>query len=134
MGKRVNEPTAHGQSQRQLRVGELLRRALAEILARGEVHDPDLAGHVLTVTEVRPSPDLRRATVYVVPLGGEGSEEALAALGRLRGEIRRLLNRRVDLKFSPDLSFALDRTFDKLDETRAMFADPKVARDIASED
>lgn len=134
MAKRHTTAAASGPSQRQLRVGELIRRALAEILMRGEVNEPDLAGLSITVSEVRPTPDLKRATVYVMPLGGHGSETALAALGRARGELRREVSRRVTLKFAPDLDFRLDPSFDRMDETRAMLADPKVARDLARDD
>lgn len=134
MAKRHTTAAASGPSQRQLRVGELIRRALAEILMRGEVNEPDLAGLSITVSEVRPTPDLKRATVYVMPLGGRGAETALAALGRARGELRREVSRRVTLKFAPDLDFRLDPSFDRMDETRAMLADPKVARDLARDD
>src|SRR5688500_18898847 len=88
-------------SQRQLRVAEVIRRALSEILARGEVHDPELAGASITVAEARVAPDLRHATVYVLPLGGVNTEAVLAALTRNRAEIRRLVTDRIDLKFSP---------------------------------
>jgi len=130
MAKRQQSDTVGGASQRQLRVGEVVRRALSEILMRGDVHEPDLAGFSITVSEVRPAPDLRRATVFVMPLGGERAEAALAALDRAKPEIRRVLGRRVELKFVPDLDFRLDRSFDRIDETRAMFEDPKVKRDL----
>lgn len=123
-------PASTGPSQRQLRVGELLRRALADMLARGDVHDPDLQRVSITVGEVRASPDLKHATAFVLPLGGAGVEAALLALRRNRGEIRRLLAREVELRHVPDLRFAADDTFDRLDATRALFAEPRVRRDV----
>lgn len=119
-----------GPSQRQLRVAELIRRTLSDVLMRGEVHDPDLNRMSITVGEVRTSPDLRVATAYVLPLGGHDAEAALAALRRNRHELRRAVNKAVSLKFSPELRFALDDTFDKLDDTRALFARDEVRRDL----
>jgi ribosome-binding factor A len=119
-----------GPSQRQLRVGELIRRRLSEVLARGEVHDPDLNAHSITVGEVVASPDLRVATAYVLPLGGRGREEALEALGRNRAELRRLVAKGLALKFAPELRFRVDETFDRLDETRRLFSEEKVRRDV----
>lgn len=120
-----------GPSQRQLRVGELLRRRLSEVLQRGEVHDPDLNRIPITVSEVQLSPDLKIATAFVLPLGGEGREEAIAALKRNRSELRRILARGLELKFAPDLRFRIDETFDRLDDTRRLFSDERVQRDIA---
>jgi len=119
-------------SQRQLRVGELIRRQLSEVLARGDVHDPDLARMSITVGEVRVTPDLRIATAHVLPLGGENREEALAALRRNTAEIRHQVVKGMALKFAPALRFAIDETYDRLDATRAMFSDPNVRRDIDS--
>lgn len=119
-----------GPSQRQLRVGELLRRRISEVLARGDIHDPDLNAMSMTVGEVRASPDLKVATVYVLPLGGKGSDEALDALSRNRTEIRRVVARGLDLKYSPELRFELDETFDRMDETRRLFAQDTVRRDV----
>lgn len=123
-----------GPSQRQLRVGELIRRTLSDVLMRGDVHDPDLNRISITVGEVRTSPDLKVATAYVTPLGGQGAEEMLAALRRNKGELRHLVSRALTLKFAPELRFRLDETFDRLDETRRMFADERVQRDIAQPD
>ena len=123
-----------GPSQRQLRVGELIRRALSEVLARGEVHDPDLNRLSITVGEVVTSPDLKIATVYILPLGGKGRVEALAAMKRNKGELKRLIGKQLDLKFTPDLRFALDETFDRLDDTRRLFSDEKVRRDLEAQD
>ena len=121
-------------SQRQLRVGELIRRALSDMLARGEVHDPDLTRMSITVGGVRTSPDLRVATVPVMPLGGGESEAAIAALARNQGELRRLLGRSITLKFVPELRFVTDATFDILDDTRRLFADEQVQRDLRADD
>jgi ribosome-binding factor A len=119
-----------GPTQRQLRVAEVIRRALADILARGEVHDPDLAHASVTVAEVRVSPDLRHATAFVLPLGGVNTESVLGALARNRVEIRRLVTRQIDLKFSPELAFEADRTFDQMDRTRELLDSPEVRRDL----
>jgi ribosome-binding factor A len=123
--------SGRGPSQRQLRVGELIRRTLSDVLARGDVHDPDLARMSITVGEVSTSPDLKVATAYVLPLGGQDAEVALAALRRHRGELRHLVAKVLTLKFAPELRFAVDQTFDRLDQTRRMFADETVQRDIA---
>lgn len=123
-----------GPSQRQLRVGELIRRTLSDVLARGDIHDPDLARISITVGEVRTSPDLKVATAYVLPLGGRDAEAALLALRRNSGELRHLVAKQMTLKFAPALRFQLDETFDRLDDTRKMFADDRVRRDIAAPD
>ncbi|MEL6517623.1 MAG: 30S ribosome-binding factor RbfA [Pseudomonadota bacterium] len=122
-----------GPSQRQLRVGELLRRRLAEVLTRGDIHDPDLNAMSITVGEVRASPDLKVATAYVLPLGGKGRDEALDALRRNRAEIRRTVAKGLELKFAPELRFALDETFDRMDDTRRLLAEDTVRRDIDSD-
>ena len=119
-----------GPSQRQLRVGELIRRALSDVLARGEVHDPDLNRISITVGEVRTSPDLRIATAFVLPLGGEGADEALAVLRKNRHELRRLLTKNLSLRFSPELRFQIDDTFDRIDDTRRLFSQDTVRRDL----
>lgn len=133
MAKRGHDG-GQGPSQRQLRVGETIRRALSGILMRGEHHSADLDGVAITVGEVRCSPDLRVATVFVMPLGGQNAEGVLAALHRARGELRRLVSRDVTLKYSPELRFALDETFDRMDETRRMLSDPAVRRDLEARD
>jgi ribosome-binding factor A len=121
-------------SQRQLRVGEVIRHALAEIFARGEVHDPDLDGLTITVPEVRLSPDLKIATVYVMPLGGSRQDRVEAALSRnsrfLRGEVAR----RVELKFMPELRFRLDTTFAEANRIETLLRSPEVARDLHHDD
>lgn len=121
-----------GPSQRQLRVGELIRRTLSEVLARGDVHDPDLNRMSITVGEVRTSPDLKIATAYVLPLGGQGQEDAIALLARNKGELRRAVGKKCGLKFAPDLRFQIDETFDRLDDTRRMFDQDDVRRDLDS--
>lgn len=122
-----------GPSQRQLRVGELVRRALSDVLARGDVHDPDLNRMSITVGEVRTSPDLRIATAYVLPLGGQGREEVIGLLARNKGELRRVISKKLALKFAPDLRFQLDETFDRMDETREMLGRDDVRRDTAQD-
>jgi ribosome-binding factor A len=119
-----------GPSQRQLRVGELIRRALSDVLARGDVHDPDLNRMSITVGEVRTSPDLRVATAYVLPLGGKGRDEVLKLLARNKGELRRAISKKLALKYAPDLRFRLDETFDQMDDTRRMLSQDAVRRDL----
>jgi ribosome-binding factor A len=113
-----------------LRVAEVIRRALSDVLARGEVHDPELSHVSITVSEVRCAPDLRHATAFVLPLGGVNTEGVLAALTRNRGEIRRLVTAQIDLKHSPQLSFQPDTSFDRMDRTRELLSQPGVRRDI----
>ncbi len=115
---------------RQLRVGEQIRRTMSEILMRGDIHDPDLNRMSITVGEVRLSPDLRVATVYVLPLGGEGKEDAIKLLARHQGELRRLIGRKCGLKHAPELRFRLDETFDRMEETRRLLNQDEVRRDI----
>ncbi|ATG37196.1 MULTISPECIES: 30S ribosome-binding factor RbfA [Phaeobacter] len=119
-----------GPSQRQLRVGELIRRALSEIFARGDLHDPELNRLSITVGEVRTSPDLRIATAYVLPLGGKGQEDTLKLMARNKGELRRMIGKKLALKFTPELRFQLDDTFDRMDDTRRMLSQDAVRRDI----
>lgn len=123
-----------GPSQRQLRVGELIRRSLAEVLARGEVHDPDLNRMSITVGEVRTTPDLKIATAYVLPLGGKGQDDVLKILAQNKGEIRRAVGKKTGLKYTPDLRFQLDQTFDQMDETRRMLNQDHVRQDIEGEE
>jgi ribosome-binding factor A len=121
-----------GPSQRQLRVGELIRRTLSEVLMQGDIHDPELNRYSITVGEVQTSPDLKIATAYVLPLGGEGQEDVIALLARNKGELRRIIGRKCDLKFAPDLRFRIDRTFDQMDETRRLLEQDRVRRDVES--
>ena len=119
-----------GPSQRQLRVGELIRRTLADVLQRGDIHDPVLNRISITVGEVTTSPDLKIATAYVCPLGGQGGQDVIALLARNKSEIRRAMSKNLALKFSPDLRFRLDETFDRMDETCRLFSQDEVRRDI----
>lgn len=119
-----------GPSQRQLRVGETIRRGLSEILMRGDIHDPDLNRLSITVGEVRTSPDLRIATAYVLPLGGKGKEDVLRLLGQNKHELRRMIGKKLGLKHTPELRFQLDQTFDQMDETRRILDDARVRRDV----
>jgi len=117
-------------SQRQLRVGELIRHKLAEMLSRGEIHDDVLASHVVTIPEVRLSPDLKLATAYVIPLGGTDTEAVLEALTRHKRYIRAEIARAVNLKFAPDIRFRSDETFAEASRIDALLASPKVRRDL----
>jgi ribosome-binding factor A len=119
-----------GPSQRQLRVGEALRHALADILARGELRDPELAGLQVTVTEVRVSPDLRAATAFVVPFGGGDAAALAKALNRATGFFRMRLTDAVELRVAPTVRFAPDLSFDKADRIERLLHDPAVARDL----
>ncbi|MDA7948023.1 MAG: 30S ribosome-binding factor RbfA [Hyphomicrobiaceae bacterium] len=117
-------------SQRQLRVGETMRKALSELFLKHEIVDPDLSGTVMTVSEVRMSPDLKNATVYLLPLGGENQEKVAAALHRHKRYIRGELARLVSLRYMPDLIFELDPTFDRAGRMDELLRSPEVARDI----
>ncbi len=119
MTRRTNR-AGSGPSQRQLKVGELLRGALVEALARGHLRDPVLQGVAITVTEVRMSPDLRHARAYIMPLGGTHSSEVIAALNRAAGYLRHEVDRRVELRMSPELRFELDETFEEAARIEAL--------------
>jgi ribosome-binding factor A len=121
---------AAGASQRQLRVGEELRHALAKILSEGECRDPALENACITVTEVRMSPDLRRATAFVMPLAGTNAPEIVAGLKRSAIFLKGRVAREVALRNAPDLFFALDDSFDRADRIAALLARPEVARDL----
>ncbi|MGO4869693.1 MAG: 30S ribosome-binding factor RbfA [Roseiarcus sp.] len=120
----------HTPSHRVERVGELIRHAVAEILARGEVRDVALDRHPVTVPEVRMSPDLKLATVSVMPLGGAEAAATVEALNRHKKELRTLVAHRINLKFAPDLRFALDPSFDAQARIDAILKSPEVARDL----
>ena len=126
--------SARAPSQRQLRVGEVIRHTLAEIFQRGEVHDPDLEGMVVTVPEVRMTPDLRLATVFVLPLGGKGADTLVAALDRHRKFLRGEVAHRVDLRFAPDLRFRLDDSFDEGERIDSLLRSPDVKRDLDADE
>jgi ribosome-binding factor A len=119
-----------GPSQRQLRVSELIRHAISDMLTRGEVHDPVLEGHLVTVPEVRMSADLRLATIYVMPLGGRDGKGVLAALERNRRFLRGEIARRVNLKFAPEIRFRIDERFDEAERIEKLLRTPAVQRDL----
>ena len=119
-----------GPSQRQLRVGELIRRTLSDVLARCEVHDTNLNKISITVGEVTTSPDLKIATAYVCALGGEQNADLISLLSKNKNELRRAMSKNLALKYAPDLRFRIDETFDRMDETRRLFSDEKVRRDL----
>lgn len=121
---------AQGPSQRQLRAGELIRHALADILRQGDLHDEALEGASITVTEVRMSPDLKHAVCFVEPLGGAHAGEVVEALNRHARFLRGRLGREIDLKFTPDLRFVHDQSFDEAARMDALFNRPEVRRDI----
>ncbi|MBO9399727.1 MULTISPECIES: 30S ribosome-binding factor RbfA [unclassified Shimia] len=123
-----------GPSQRQLRVGEVIRRTLSEVLMRDELHDPDLSRLSITVGEVRVTPDLSIATAFVLPLGGGKQEEAISLLASHKGELRRIIGRKAKLKHAPDLRFRIDTTFDQMDATRRMLSEDRVQADVAKPD
>ena len=122
--------SASGGSQRQLRVGEQVRHAMADILAQGSVHDADLEGHIITVPEVRMSPDLKLATIYVMPLGGRDTERVIAALDRNKKFLRGEVARRVNLKFAPDIRFRVDERFDEAERIEKLLRTPAVQKDL----
>jgi ribosome-binding factor A len=120
-------------SQRMLRVGELVRHALANMLTRGDVSDPVVRGHVITVPEVRMTADLRLATVYVMPLGGQDVRAVMAALESNKKRLRMELAKRIDMKFVPELRFRVDESFDEADRIEKLLRSPRVARDLAKD-
>lgn len=130
----ARKPSAKGPSQRQLRLGEMLRHTLAEVLTREEIRDDDLRGRIITVSEVRIDPAAKSATAYVLPLGGDQQDVVVDALNRhakfLRGEV----SRRVHLKFTPQFRFELDTSFDEASRIDAALRQPNVSRDLGPED
>src|ERR1700755_1641696 len=124
---------ASGPSQRALRAGEVIRHAIADILSRGEVHDPVLEGHLITVPEVRMSPDLKLATIYVMPLGGRDTELVITALERNKRFLRGEVAQRINLKFAPDLRFRVDERFDQAERIEKLLRTPAVQKDLASD-
>jgi ribosome-binding factor A len=127
------EPSA-GPSQRQQRVAELVRHALAEVLGRGDLQDDVLARHVVTIPEVRMSPDLKLATAYVMPLGGKHEAAVIKALDKNKKFLRQEVARRVNLKFAPELRFLRDESFDEAARIDALLRSEKVLRDTAKSD
>jgi ribosome-binding factor A len=133
MPRHHQKSSAPGGSQRQLRVGEIVRHAIADLLAQGAVHDPELEGHIITVPEVRMSPDLKLATVYVMPLGGKDTDVVIAALARNKKFLRGEVAHRVNLKFAPDLRFRVDDRFDEAERIEKLLRTPAVQRDLKPE-
>ncbi len=117
-------------SQRQLRVGELVRHALAEMIARGDVHDPVIEGHMITIPEVKVTADLRLATVYVMPLGGKDADDVVAAFERHKKYLRTEIAHRINLKFAPDLRFRVDDRFAEAERIDKLLNSPEVKRDL----
>jgi len=132
--KHQHRESTPGGSQRQLRVGELVRHALADMLARGEVHDAVIEGHLITVPEVRMSPDLRLATIYVMPMGGRDAEQVIAAFERHKKFLRAEIAHRINLKFAPDVRFRIDERFEEAERIDKLLHSPEVARDLKKDD
>jgi ribosome-binding factor A len=121
-------------SQRMLRMGELVRHALAEIFSRGDVHDPVLETHVITIPEVAMTPDLRHATAYIMPLGGKDERAVLEALNRHKKYMRGVIAKKLQAKFTPDLHFRIDERFDRAEKIDKLLRQPEVQRDLKRED
>jgi ribosome-binding factor A len=132
MSKERHKPA--GPTQRMLRVGEIVRHALAGLFARGEIEDPLLAGKIITVPEVRMAPDLKLANAYVMPLGGEQAAEIAEALNRHKKFIRGRIAPELNLKFTPDLKFFVDETFDAYGRIDALLRSERVQRDLQPDD
>src|SRR6202453_541392 len=123
-----------GPTQRQLRVGEMLRHALAEVLRENDIRDPDLDGVSVTITQIKPSPDMRYATVYCEPLGGENAKPIIAALNRHKGFLRGEMGHRITMKFTPDLRFVEDESFAEAQKIETILKSPEVQRDLSASD
>jgi ribosome-binding factor A len=133
MPRQHHRDQSAGGSQRQLRVGELIRHELADMLTRGDIHDPVIQGHMITVPEVRMSPDLRLATIYIMPLGGRDEKPVLEALERNKRYVRGEIAHRVNLKFAPEIRFRLDERFSEAERIERLLRTPVVQRDLAAE-
>jgi ribosome-binding factor A len=133
MARQHHREHSAGGSQRQLRVGELIRHEIAEMLSRGDIHDPVIEAHLITVPEVRMSPDLRLATIYVMPLGGRDAADVVDALERNKRYVRGEIARRVNLKFAPEIRFRADERFDEAERIEKLLRTPVVQRDLNSE-
>ena len=127
---RARNKPSKGASQRQLRVGELVRHTMADMLTRGEVHDPVIEGHLITVPEVQMTADLRLATIYVMPLGGRDAEAVLAALERNKKFLRGEIAHRVNLKFAPEIRFRIDERFEEAERIEKLLRTPAVRKDL----
>ena len=128
--KHRRDTTTPGGSQRQLRVGELVRHAVAEMLARGDVHDPVIEGHLITVPEVRMTADLRLATIYIMPLAGRDADDVVAAFDRHKKFMRAEIAQRINLKFAPDIRFRVDDRFAEAERIEKLLRSPDVKRDL----
>ena len=134
MGKSQSDSGEKAPSLRLLRVSENVRHAISTIIARGDVHDPDLNGVSVTVSEVRVSPDLRHAAVYIMPLGGVDQEKVIGAFNKASGYIRGQLAKRVRMKYLPRLDFRIDESFDEASHINTLLSNPKVLADVVDED
>jgi ribosome-binding factor A len=123
-------PRRPGASQRMLRVGELVRHAIVEVFTQEGVHDPVLEAHMLTFPEVKMTPDLRQATVYVMPLGGRDANVVIAALNKNKRWIRGAFAKRIEMRYIPELHFRIDDRFDEADRIDKLLRSPDVARDL----
>lgn len=124
----------NGPSQRQLRVGEMLRHALSQVLLRDEIRDADLTGVSVTLTEIKPSPDMRHATVFCVPLGGKDATKIIAALNRHKAFLRGEMGRLIALKFTPELRFVEDQSFAEAEKIETLLKTPKVRQDLETDE
>jgi ribosome-binding factor A len=129
---RTHHSASGAPSQRMLRVAELVRHAAAQLLSRGEINDPVLDAHVVTVSRVKMSPDLKLATIYVMPLGGKDEPVVLAALAKHQKFLRGEIAQRVNVKFAPELRFRIDDTFDNVSRIDALLNSDRVRRDLAA--
>ena len=132
--KKSKHDSAPGGSQRQLRVGELVRHAVADLLMRGDVHDPIIEGHLITVPEVSMTADLRLATIYIMPLAGRDADTVLAAFERNKKFLRAEIAHRINLKFAPDIRFRIDERFAEAERIDKLLHSPAVARDLKKDD
>src|ERR1700761_3567009 len=126
------DPRDKGPSQRQLRVGEMLRHAISQILVRGDIRDPDLEGVSVTITQVKPSPDMRHATVFCEPLGGQNADRIITALNRHKAFIRGQMGHMIEMKFTPELRFVEDHSFAEAQKIETLLKSDRVARDLAA--
>jgi ribosome-binding factor A len=134
MARHQHRDQSAGASPRQLRVGELIRHALAELFSRGEIHDPVIEAHMITVPEVHMSADLRLATIYIVPLGGRDEQKVLDALETNKRYMRGEIARRINLKFAPEIRFRIDDRFDEAERIEKLLQTPEVRRDLGEKD
>jgi ribosome-binding factor A len=132
MSRHHDRSANKGPSQRQLRVGEMLRHALSDVLRRGELRDPDLAQVSVTITQVKPSPDMRYATIFCEPLGGKNAKTVIAALNRHKGYLRGEMGRLIALKFTPELRFLEDESFAEAQKIETLLKSSRVARDLSA--